>query len=228
MELIKVSDRIWHSTFETERDRPCLGYVRGDRWSLAVDAGHSGQHVEEFYEALAKEALPLPELTVITHWHWDHAFGMHRVNGHCIANRRTNQYLKECAERVASKGREAVLSLDSGIREEYKDGKPVIIVPAGIEFEKTLRLDMGGISARLFTCTSPHTDDSTLIYIPGERFLFVGDCICGVFPTWERDPQKTRELIRTIEGMDVKHCLGGHWTLMNKHVLLTMLEEDAL
>ena len=76
MELIKVSDRIWYSMFEEERDRPCLGYIRGDDWSIAVDAGHSDAHVEEFYEALKKEQLPLPALTVITHWHWDHAFGI--------------------------------------------------------------------------------------------------------------------------------------------------------
>ena len=80
MELIQVSDRVWYSMYEEERDRPILGYVRGDRWSLAVDAGHSDAHVKGFYEALEKEGLPLPSVTVLTHWHWDHTFGM-RQNG---------------------------------------------------------------------------------------------------------------------------------------------------
>ena len=69
MELIRVSDRVWYSMYEAERDRPCLGYVRGDRWSLAVDAGHSDAHVEEFYDALRRAQLPLPSVTVVTHWH---------------------------------------------------------------------------------------------------------------------------------------------------------------
>ena len=179
MELIRFSSRIWYATFEEERDRPCLGYIRGDNWSVAVDAGHSDAHVDEFYDALKKEQLPLPELTVITHWHWDHSFGMHRVNGLCIANSRTNRHLKEYAAKIAAEGEETFLSLDPSIRKEYEGGRPVVIVPADIEFNQTLRLDPGGLSVCLSTSVSPHTDDTTLVYIPEEKFLFVGDCICG-------------------------------------------------
>lgn len=39
--LKRLSDRIWYYPMEEERDRPNLGYIRGDNWSLAVDAGHS-------------------------------------------------------------------------------------------------------------------------------------------------------------------------------------------
>ena len=93
MELIRVSDRVWYSMYEVERDRPCLGYVRGDRWSLAVDAGHSDAHGRVYCYA-RRAQLPLPSITVVTHWHWDHAFGMHHTNGICIANSRTNQVEK--------------------------------------------------------------------------------------------------------------------------------------
>ena len=86
MELYLAADRIWYSAYEEERDRPCLGYIRGNKFSVAVDAGHSDEHVREFYEALERENLPLPALTVITHWHWDHAFGMHTVHGMTVAN----------------------------------------------------------------------------------------------------------------------------------------------
>ena len=44
--------------FEEKRDRPNLGYVRGENWSLAVDAGHSDVHTKEFYALLEKEGLP--------------------------------------------------------------------------------------------------------------------------------------------------------------------------
>ena len=195
---------------------------------MAVDAGHSDAHVDEFYDALKKEQLPLPELTVITHWHWDHSFGMHRVNGLCIANSRTNRHLKEYAAKIAAEGEETFLSLDPSIRKEYEGGRPVVIVPADIEFKKTLRLDPGGLSVCLSTSVSPHTDDTTLVYIPEEKFLFVGDCICGVFPTWEKDSQKTKDLIRTIEGIEAQHCLGGHWTLLTKEELLIALREDMI
>ena len=81
MKLERLTERVWVYPYEEERDRPNLSYIKGDRWSLAVDAGHSDDHVREFYRALEEEGLPLPELTVLTHWHWDHTFGMHAVHG---------------------------------------------------------------------------------------------------------------------------------------------------
>ena len=69
MALIRLTERIWYYPYEEARDRPNLGYIRGDRWSLAVDAGHSDAHVAEFYQALYEAGLPLPKLTVLTHWH---------------------------------------------------------------------------------------------------------------------------------------------------------------
>ena len=40
MELAKITNRVWIYPFEKERDRPILGYIRGDNYSVAVDAGH--------------------------------------------------------------------------------------------------------------------------------------------------------------------------------------------
>ncbi len=41
MELKNLSEHIWYMPFEEKRDRPNLGYVKGDKLSLAIDAGHS-------------------------------------------------------------------------------------------------------------------------------------------------------------------------------------------
>ena len=57
MKLIRWTDRVWYYPFEQERDRPNLGYIRGDKWSLAVDAGHSDAHVQAFYAALEEAGL---------------------------------------------------------------------------------------------------------------------------------------------------------------------------
>ena len=226
LELKQFSDRIWYSMFEEERDRPCLGYIRGDRWSVAVDAGHSDAHVEEFYDALEQAGLPLPSLTVITHWHWDHSFGMHRIHGLSVANAATSQYLRDFAVRVAHEGEDVFLSLDESIRKEYAGNRPVVIVPADLVFENAMGLDPGGVQVRLLRSISPHTDDSTLVLIPEERFLFFGDAISGVFPSWERDPVKAAQLGNTIRQLEVSHCLGGHWPLMSKREILDDLYDD--
>ena len=44
MNLNRLTERIWVYPYEPERDRPNLSYIRGDRWSMAVDAGHSAEH----------------------------------------------------------------------------------------------------------------------------------------------------------------------------------------
>ena len=225
MELIRLSERIWYSEYEEERDRPCLGYIKGDNWSLAVDAGHSAAHVREFYEALEKEGLPLPALTVLTHWHWDHTFGMHSIAGLSAANARTNHHLETFAGKVRQEGPEVFFGLDPSIRKEYAGGEPLVIVPADIVFEDRLQLDPGGVTVSLTTCTSPHTDDSTLVFVPAERVLFVGDCISGEFPTWERDPGKTGGLIAALRTFEADYILGGHWDVFRKEELLDELED---
>ena len=224
MDLIRVSEKVWFAPYEEERDRPNLGYIRGERWSLAVDAGHSDAHVEEFYAALEKNGLPLPALTVLTHWHWDHTFGLHRIRGLSVANARTNSHLAQFKDRIAKEGAESFLSLDASIRKEYAGGRPVVIVPADMEFEGELRLDAGKTPIRLFEASSPHTDDSTLVYLPGEKILFLGDAPCGEFPTWEQDREKTLQFIRTIEAIDASICISSHWLPQTKEELLAELK----
>ena len=228
MKLNRACERIWYSMYEEERDRPCLGYILGDRWSLAVDAGHSDAHVEEFYEALEQAGLPLPSVTVLTHWHWDHSFGMHAIHGISIANEATTRHLEEFSARVRADGGREFLSLDPSIRKEYANNRPVVITAPDVVFEKRLDLDPGNIKAVLLRSISPHTDDTTLVYIPEQKFLFLGDCISGVFPTWERDPEKTRGLIRTLEEIDFRYCLGGHWKILEKQELLDALETETI
>ena len=211
MDLKRLTERVWYSPFEEERDRPNLGYIQGDQWSLAVDAGHSAAHVEAFYQALERENLPLPALTVLTHWHWDHSFGLHRISGLSIANRITNQHLRSFRKRLDEEGREAFLSLDESVRLEYAGGKEIRIETAGIEFENGLLLDAGNCPIRLFQAEAPHTDDSTLVHVPGESVLFLGDAACRTFPNGKKDPALVRKLADTVKSVGAEICLEGHW-----------------
>ena len=211
MKLNRLTERVWLSPFEEARDRPGLGYIRGDRWSLAVDAGHSDDHVADFYRAIVDEGLPLPDLTALTHWHWDHTFGMHAVHGRCVANARTNAYLLHCIDRLAQEGPEAFLSIDGSVRLEYAGGRKMVIVPADVVFSGELTLNLGGCEVRLFEAASPHTDDATLVHVPGEGVLFLGDAAAGVFPTWEKDPVLAGKLADAVQATGAEICLESHW-----------------
>ena len=212
MELKQLTGRIWYYPYEQERDRPNLIYIRGDRWSLAVDAGHSDAHIAEFYSALEEAGFPLPQLTVLTHWHWDHTFAMHKVHGLTLASAATNRHLREIRDRVEKEGPESFLSLHESIRKEYAGNRPVIIVPSDLEFTGEMMLDCGNCPVRIFQTVSPHTDDAALIEVPGEKALFIGDANSGSFPDWQKDPALARQLAEAVETTRAEIILEGHWT----------------
>lgn len=95
--LKRLTERAWYLPWEEETDRPNLCYLLGERHSLAVDAGNSPAHVGKLYRALEEQGLPLPDFTVLTHWHWDHTFGLGAIHGVGIASAKTNQKLRQVA-----------------------------------------------------------------------------------------------------------------------------------
>ena len=211
MELKKLSEHIWYMPYEEERDRPNLGYVRGEKLSLAVDAGHSESHIREFYDLLQKEGLPLPSLTVLTHWHWDHTFAMHAVNGLTMANKKTNAYLLEYKKKIETEGPDEFLNMYDSIRKEYAGGKKVIVVPADIVFEGDMTIDIGGCTVKLLQTQAPHTDDSTLVYVCEDKTLFVGDASCAQFPNGIKDRKLAGILADKIRSTGAETSVEGHW-----------------
>ena len=211
MELKRLTEHIWVMPFEKERDRPNLGYVKGEHWSLAVDAGHSAAHVRAFYKLLEKENLPLPGLTVLTHWHWDHTFGMHAVNGLTLANRKTDAHLAEWKNKIAKNGPGEFLSLHESIRREYAAETEVIVKQADLVFSGEMTLDPGGCTVRILQAEAPHTDDSTLVCVDQDKTLFLGDSAGHDFFTGIKRPDLCGKLAGTIREINPDICVEGHW-----------------
>ena len=211
MELKKLTEHIWYMPFEEERDRPNLAYIKGQSWSMAVDAGHSERHTKEFYSLLEKEGLALPKITVLTHWHWDHTFGMHAVNGLCVANSITNKYLEEWKEKLEKDGPNEFLALNESIKKEYI-GQDVIVKTADIVFEGEMSFDLGGLQVKIMQTEAPHTDDSTIVYVCEDKTLFLGDATCQDFFTGIKSEELCNKLCDTIKQINPKICVEGHWT----------------
>ena len=211
MELKRLTEHIWVMPFEEERDRPNLGYVQGKNWSLAIDAGHSAAHVREFYRLLEKEGLPLPGLTVLTHWHWDHTFGMHAVKGFTLANDRTNRYLAEWKEKLEKDGPKEFFALHESIRREYRGNPEVIVKQADMVFAGEMTLNPGGCTVRILQTEAPHTDDSTLVYVSDDKTLFLGDSAGDDFFTGIKRANLCRKLADTISAINPEICVEGHW-----------------
>ena len=41
-----------------------------------IDAGNSEEHAQLFLEMLKEQNVSNPDFVALTHWHWDHIFGL--------------------------------------------------------------------------------------------------------------------------------------------------------
>ena len=222
MLLRKLTDNVYYYPPDDIKDRPLLGYIRGEKYALAVDGGFSPAHVEAFYSALSEKGLKEPDYTVLTHWHWDHSLGLHAISGKLICEKRTNELISEENERLKDPAYEARLRRNYSYVDDEFRGVPVpAIRTADIEFEDRMEIDLGGVKVVMFHTEAPHTPDSTLIYVPGDRVLFLGDAPLGDFDrSGFVDRAKQAVLKKTIEETDCDIVLLGHSGAMKKAVVL--------
>ena len=226
MELKKITDNVYYYPHQPETDRPMLAYLKGARIALAVDAGNSAAHVDEFYQSLEAEGLRKPDVTVITHWHWDHTFGMHRIHGLSAAHCRTNEFLKREKARLSDDAYLQFLKIDDAcLNREYAGNQEVVIALPDIQFSKELTLNLGGMTAKIFHAESPHSEDTVLIYVPEEKILFLGDSTSEDFYNdGYMDCDKLNSLIKVIECHDCEYCILSHTEPLTKQDLLQYLK----
>lgn len=220
MKLIKFSDRIYYYPYDDDRDRPVLGYIKGDKFSVAIEAGHSQAHIDEFYTELKKNEMPLPEVTILTHWHWDHSFAMAYVHGKTVAHVNTNKHLNKVRKEMPG-FQEELMKSNPWVAEEFKTGEKMNVVLADVTFEDNYDINAGGIHIHAFHVVSPHTDDSVFIYIPEEKVLFTGDVQNGsVTDLYNPDKELLAQTMTVIERTEAETIISGHWPVTSKEQFL--------
>ena len=101
------------------------------------------------------------------------------------------------------------------------------VTEADLVFSGEILLDPGNCPVRVFQAEAPHTDDSTLIHVPGEGVLFIGDAGCGALPDWKKDPALAQKLADTVRGTGAALCVDGHWEpLNNEDAVQSILTEE--
>lgn len=218
--LEKFSENIWYMRGEERTDRPYLYYIKGSRLSAAVDAGNSAAHIDKFYGALRDEGLPLPDITFITHWHWDHTFAMHKVHGLTVSSAGTDKKLREVmrwqwtdeAMQARVSSGEDVAHVCRTIKIEYPDLDAITVVPPDIAVSGTVSADLGGITCLLSARDSTHSRDALFIYVPEEKTLIAGDALCADYYDngGRYDRVRLLDMISYIEGTGARHILDGH------------------
>ena len=233
-EFLKTTDKIYYFTGEQETDRPFLYYIKGRDYSVAIDAGQSKEHVEQFYAALQKEGLPLPDYTVLTHWHWDHTFGLPYIHGKSVASELTKQQLEtvatwewnEAAMEQRVKDGVEVEFVNDCIPKVYPDLSTIKISTPDITVKDTMTLDLGDIQVELYARDSIHSRDALLIYIPQEKALFVGDADCeDIYNQHEIRLSRLTDYRTFINGHNFERYFLGHDSPDTKENVMKYLDE---
>lgn len=234
MELLKVTDNVYCFSFDQDKDYPNLGYVQGESFSIAIDAGASAVHIALFYEQLKKRGLRLPALTILTHWHWDHTFAMHAVHGLTLAGKATNEKLKlvkhwkwdEDSMKERVKVDLEIPFCDEKIKKEYKNLYEIKVSEANLVFSGKLSIDIGGTLCEAIEVIAPHSKDSTIVYIPEQGIIFAGDAHNEDLyeQSNNMDQDKRRKYHDFLQKLDFSYYFSGHSEVKEKEEILRILK----
>lgn len=238
LKLIKITDRIWSLPNWEDNDWCTLALVIGDRHVMMLDSGASKRHVEYFFSQLEINGLPKPDICSLSHWHWDHTYGLawlEEMGIVSIANKDTNELLKamqkwewsdEAMKKRIKTGEDLAFSYPH-INDEYPDKSLIKIASADIVYDDELNVDLGGVTVRLKKIENSHSYDCSVMYIPEEKAIFLGDIIYEDLlpeqPLYYAESHN--KLITGLRKFDFKYAISGHQEVMDEGQLYSMLAE---
>ncbi|WP_226036602.1 MBL fold metallo-hydrolase [Aquibacillus saliphilus] len=218
--LKKIADRVYYMPHYSETDRPALGLICGENFSLIVDSGNSPEHAKDFLKLAKQMDIPPIKLVVITHWHWDHIFGIKTMDYLTISHDDTKKkidYMKTLKwddasiDKRVETGEEIEFCRDM-IKSEMPTRDHLELKAPDVTFKDKIEIDLGGITCVVEHVGGVHAHDSSIIYIPKEKVIFLGDCIYQDFYSgnWSYDKNELGNLLDKIKKYEVNYYVLGH------------------
>ncbi|MCP3738120.1 MBL fold metallo-hydrolase [Rossellomorea sp. BNER] len=217
--LKQISNNIFYLPSYQETDRPILAAIVGEERTLLIDAGNSSSHAKLFQDQLEEHNIS-GDWLVLTHWHWDHIFGMSEVQLPIIAHSMTHDKIKELQElswedrfldQRVKEGIEIPFCADA-IKKELGSQRDIFLPNPDLIFETRIEVNLGGRTCVIEHVGGDHSHDSSIIYIPEDKVLFLGDCLYANLyaKEWNYTVEKMLNLIHRIEKYDAETFFLSH------------------
>lgn len=226
MQLNRLTDHVWYLPSEAESHRPALGYVCCGKSAAIVDTGNSPDHVSLLYGCARSVGMPDPEYAILTHWHWDHVFGLSGSPAKSIASVLTNEKLinmqrwdwsdSSMSARVAA-GLE-IPSTAELIRQEMPMRHSFKVRTADMTFVSHCALRLNDIHCEMYLVGGPHSEDSVVVHVPDDGVLFLGDCYQEDVYTGGGSIRlnEFKQLLKRLDTFDAEWFVPGHEEPMSK------------
>lgn len=148
------------------------GIVVGDTAIAVVDSLISARQAHRLLADIRKVSDKPIRYLINTHGHLDHVFG----NGVFAAEGATIIAQRECGRQMQARLADTLAQADAhGLTPEDLQG--TTLAYPNLTFERSLRIDLGGIDVALLYAGPSHSPGSILVHIPEEQVVFAGDML---------------------------------------------------
>lgn len=164
-----------------------LGLVVGTDGALVIDTGSTPAQGRRLRAAVA-EVTALPVVTVVvTHWHFDHAFGLAGFDGVETFGHESVRSRLRSPEAAA-----AALRLGLDLADLALPQTDVVVARA---------LDLGRRRVEIAHLGSGHTDGDLVVVVPDAGLIFTGDLLESAGSPWFGDDSSPHEWGATLDGI---------------------------
>jgi glyoxylase-like metal-dependent hydrolase (beta-lactamase superfamily II) len=202
--LKRVSDHVY-----VMEGFPNVVYVIGSRATLVVDTGlgeRNGVTVMHAEQKLAKG--PILYLTT-THYHSEHTTGEQAFPASAIIIR--NSVQQEEMTKSVGAHMEAFRKMSAQNLDLLQSVK---FRPPDLVFDREAKLDLGGVTARLFWVGPAHTKGDELIFVEEDSVLIPGDIvqkdIFPIMPNADASVKGWLSLLDNVEALHPKFIVPDH------------------
>ena len=206
---LRVSDHVYVIPDGRVNLVPNIGIIVGSRATLVVDAGMGPQNGQVVVRELAKVSKNSDLYFTTTHFHPEHVTGVQAFppNTKILRSEVQEEELKQKQPQFISNFSKRTPE----IKALLQDVKPR---PPDILFDREVKIDLGGVTARLFLVGPGHTRGDTAIYIEEDRVLFTGDVVVNrffpIFPDKDASAKNWLAVLDRFQALQPRSVVPGH------------------
>ncbi len=222
-EIIYLGKQSGYICGDKTTNEPNIGIVFDDTQTILIDAGSSVRHFQRVYTTIEQAKLQPPSTIILTHYHWDHVFAATYYEAVLYAQNLTAAKIEmmhtwhfddESLAKLEASGHFSSWSAQM-IKEHVPGREHLSVKQADIVFNDSCEFTFGeSDEIQAIHVGGSHTNDSTIVYVPSDKVLYLGDSLYSSRGAYDR--QALWEVIEKIKQLDVEHALLSHREPFNK------------